>query len=50
VQQAVDAAEVDERAVLDEVLDHALEHHTFLQVLQERIALGAVLGLEHFAA
>src|SRR5581483_976494 len=50
VEQAVDAAEIDERAVLDQVLDHALEHHAFLQVLQERVALGAVFGLEHLTA
>ena len=49
VEQAVDAAQVDERAVLDEVLDHALEHDAFLQVGQQAVTLGAVLGFEHFA-
>ncbi len=46
VQQAVDAAEIDERTVVGEVLDHALERRAFLQVLQQRLALGAVLGLD----
>ena len=49
VQQAVDTAEVHERAVFDEVLDHALEHNAFLQVLEEAVTLGAVFGFEHFA-
>ncbi len=46
VQQAVDAAEVHERAVVGEVLDDALEHRALLQVLQQRLALGAVLVLD----
>ena len=50
VQQAVDAAQVDERAVVGEVLDHALERGAFLEVLQQRLALGAVLGLDDRAA
>ena len=50
VQQAVDATQVHKGAVVDQVLDHALQHHAFLQVLQQLFALGAVLFLEHFAA
>src|SRR5262245_15832258 len=46
VQQAVDAAEIHERAVVGEVLHDALEHRALLQVLQQRLALGAVLGLD----
>ena len=50
VQQAVDAAQVDERAVVGEVLDDALEHRAFLEVLEQRLAFGAVLGLDDRAA
>ncbi len=35
VQQAVDAAEVDERAVVGDVLDDALDHRAFGQGLQQ---------------
>jgi hypothetical protein len=45
VQQAVDATEVDESAVVGEVLDGALEHGAFLQVVHERAALGGELLL-----
>ena len=41
VQQAVDAAEVDERAVIGDVLDHAFED---LALVQLRHDLGALLG------
>ena len=50
VQQAVDAAEIDERAVLGDVLDHAVDDLTLFEVGHE---LGALLGaalLEHGAA
>ena len=50
VQQAVDAAEVDERAVVGEVLDRALDDRAFLQVVQQRGALGAELLLDDRAA
>ena len=40
MQQAVDATEIDERAVVGEVLDHALDDLAFLQVGEQRIALG----------
>src|SRR5687768_1743038 len=45
VQQAVDAAEVDERAVVGEVLDRALDDRAFLQLLEQLGALGAVFLL-----
>ena len=50
VQQAVDAAEVDERTVVGEVLDRALDDRAFLQVVHERAALGGELLLHHRAA
>ena len=40
VQQAVDAAQVDERAVVGEILHHAGHHGALLQILQgDRAAL-----------
>src|SRR4029077_4266761 len=50
VQQPVDAAEVDERAVIGEVLDGAAPHRAFLQVVHQRAALGGELLLDHRAA
>ena len=50
VQQAVDAAEVDERAVIGQVLDDALDDRAFLQALEHLLALDAVLALDHRAA
>ena len=50
VQQAVDAAQVDERAVIGDVLDHALDDRAFLQRLQQLLALGAEARFEHGAA
>ena len=50
VQQAVDAAEIDEGAVVGDVLDHAVEDLAFLQAGDQ---LGALLGaglFEHGAA
>src|SRR5690606_1098226 len=38
VQQAVDATQVDERAVIGEVLDHTLHDRAFLQVVHQRAA------------
>src|SRR5690606_13801659 len=46
VQQAVDAAQVDERAVVGEVLDHALEHGALDQRLHQRLTLLGVLALD----
>ena len=45
VQQAIDSAEIDKRAVLGEVLHHAGEDRAFFQVLQ---GLGALLVLLFF--
>src|SRR5581483_9512244 len=48
VQQAVDAAEVDERTVLGEVLDDALDDLAFLQFLEGlALELGALLLEQH---
>src|SRR5712691_5493335 len=49
VQQAVDSAQVHERAVVGDVLDDALDRRAFLQVGEQRLALGALRGLEHRA-
>ena len=49
VQQAVDAAEVDERAVLGDVLDHAVDDRAFAQRLHQLGALFAHRGLDHGA-
>jgi hypothetical protein len=35
VQETVDAAEVDERAVVGEVLHHTLDHCAFLQIVEQ---------------
>src|SRR5574340_864935 len=50
VQQAVDTAQVDERAVVGDVLDHALDDCAFLEVLHDRFTVGAHAGLQHRAA
>ncbi len=47
VQQAVDAAEVDEHAVVGDVLDHALHPRALLQLLEGLGLLLLVLLLEH---
>src|SRR5690606_5795325 len=50
VEQAVDAAEVDEGAVVGEVLDHAFDDLALLQAI-ERVALQVgALGLEQHPA
>ena len=46
VQQAVDAAQVDERTVVGEVLDRAAHDRAFLQVVHQRAALGGELLLD----
>jgi hypothetical protein len=46
VQQAVDAAQVDERTVFGEVLDDTLDDLAFLQGFQQLLALFAVLFLD----
>ena len=50
VQQAVDAAEVDERAVLGDVLDHAVDDRAFMQRGQQFAALFTHRGFDHSAA
>src|SRR5438477_3394597 len=50
MEQAVDAAEIDERTVIGDVLDHALDYGALLQRLQELLALGAQARFEHGAA
>ena len=50
VQQAVDPAQVDERAVVGDVLDDALDDRAFLQRLEQLLALRAEARLEHGAA
>ena len=47
VQQAVDAAEVDEGAVLGEVLDDALDDLAFLELVERLLLLLGALLLEH---
>src|SRR5271157_5177118 len=49
MQQAVDAAEVDERAVIGDVLDHALDDRALLQRLEQLLALRAQARLEYGA-
>src|SRR6188472_1723373 len=46
VQETVDATEIHERAVVGEILDGALEHGAFLQVVHERAALGGEFLLD----
>jgi hypothetical protein len=50
VQQAVDAAEIDEGAVIGDVFDHASDDGTFLQRLEQLGALLALASLDHGAA
>src|SRR5215470_8890572 len=50
VQQAVDAAEVDEGAVVGDVLDHAVDDLALLEVLHQLLALLGAGLLQHGAA
>src|SRR6185437_12900829 len=50
VQQAVDAAKVDERAVIGDVLDDALDRRAFGQRRKQLLAFLAEAFLEHCAA
>jgi hypothetical protein len=50
VQQTIDAAQIDECAVVGEVLDDALDRRAFLQIVDQRGTLGAVLLLDHRTA
>ncbi len=49
VQQTVDAAEVDKRAVVGEVLDHTRQDRAFDQALHQLLALLGVLALDNRA-
>ena len=42
VKKTVNAAEINKRTVIGEVLDHALDALTFLEVLEQLVALSAV--------
>src|SRR5271155_4013749 len=50
VQQTVDAAEVDEGAVVGEILDHTGQDRALFQVLQRLRALFGLLALQHLLA
>ena len=50
VQQTIDAAEIDESAVIGDVLDDALDGAAFLEVGEQRLAFFAHAGFEHRAA
>ena len=50
MQQAVDAAEIDERAVIGDVLDDAFDRHAFFEVGHDFVALFGAALLEHGAA
>src|SRR6202165_4051267 len=50
MQQAVDAAEIDERTVIGDVLDHAVDDLAFFEILHQFLALFGTGLLEHRAA
>ena len=50
VQQTIDAAEIDERAVIGDVLDDALDRGAFLKRGQQLLSFLALARLEHSAA
>ena len=50
MQQAIDAAEVHERAVVGDVLDHAVQDHAFLEALDQLAALLRAGLFQHRAA
>src|SRR2546423_2586451 len=50
VEQAVDAAEIDEGAVVRDVLDHAVDHLALFEVLHQLLALLRPGLLEHGAS
>ena len=47
VQQAVNAAQINECTVVSEVLNDTFDFHAFLQVFQQLIALCAVFGFDN---
>jgi hypothetical protein len=50
VEQAIDAAQIDESAVIGDVLDHAIDDRAFAQRLEQLGALLAHARLDHGAA
>src|SRR6195952_2410148 len=50
VQQAVDASEVDERTVIGDVLDHAVDDLAFLEILHQLLALFGAGLFQHGTA
>ena len=50
MQQAVDAAEIHERTVIGDVLDHAVDHLTLFEVLHQFLALLGAGLFQHGAA
>src|SRR5437870_3406326 len=49
VEQSVHAAQIDEGAEVGDVLDDALSHLAYLQLLHQDVALGLTLGFEQHA-
>jgi len=47
VKQAVDAAQVDKRAVIRNVLDDTLDRGTLLQAGKQRFTFRALAGFQH---
>lgn len=47
MQQAVNAAQINECTVVSEVLNDTFDFHAFLQVFQQLIALCAVFGFDN---
>src|SRR5262245_58908537 len=50
VQETVDAAEIDERAVVGDVLDHAVDDLTLFEILHQFLALFGARLFQHRAA
>ena len=50
MQQAIDAAEIDERAVVGDVLDDAFDDCAFGEARQQSLALSALRSFEHCTA
>src|SRR5699024_1749739 len=49
MQQAIDAAKIQEGTIIGEVLDHTLDHRTLGQALDQVFALGGVFVFDHRA-
>ena len=50
MQQAVHASEINKRTIVGEVLDNALNRHTFLQLFEQSITFFAADRLQHCSA